>query len=311
MNVFISWSGDSSKKFAETLNEWLPMVIQAIKPFYSPEDIKKGEFWTGRIKDELKSNTTGIICIAQNNQNAPWILFEAGALANSIGKSKVYPLLFDMEITELKPPLSLFNASVFNKEEIRKILKSINSDLDDKLEEKRIDKLFDALWSEFEGKIEKIISESKDKGHKKESSRTVDDMIKEVLILQRENITRNDSIYSQMFHDILNMVNQLQASFEKNVKYLMHDNRIKSKPPKVSLYLFVQDLIRPILEPADYENLFIYGKEHELIDSFNTKYLKNINENSLYVLSDLGIIDKNNSMDLNGLRKLKAILDPF
>ena len=41
MKVFISWSGEKSKKIAEVFRDWLPQVIQAIEPFVSFEDIKR------------------------------------------------------------------------------------------------------------------------------------------------------------------------------------------------------------------------------------------------------------------------------
>ena len=40
--VFISWSGDLSKKIAEELRFWLPAVLQFVKPYFTPNDIEKG-----------------------------------------------------------------------------------------------------------------------------------------------------------------------------------------------------------------------------------------------------------------------------
>lgn len=42
MKVFISWSGETSKKVALALKAWLPNVIQALDPWMSDKDIEKG-----------------------------------------------------------------------------------------------------------------------------------------------------------------------------------------------------------------------------------------------------------------------------
>ena len=42
MKVFISWSGITSEKIGEALIDWLPKVIQRVKPYFTPEDLEKG-----------------------------------------------------------------------------------------------------------------------------------------------------------------------------------------------------------------------------------------------------------------------------
>ncbi len=42
MKVFISWSGNNSKKLGETLRDWLPAVLQVVKPYFTPSDTEKG-----------------------------------------------------------------------------------------------------------------------------------------------------------------------------------------------------------------------------------------------------------------------------
>ena len=53
MKVFISWSGENSHKVATALHDWLPYIIQAVKPFMSSGDILKGERWTDVLAREL------------------------------------------------------------------------------------------------------------------------------------------------------------------------------------------------------------------------------------------------------------------
>ena len=61
MKVFISWSGECSKKVALLFRDWLPTVIQAIDPFVSSEDIEKGARWNTDIAQELKESSFGLI----------------------------------------------------------------------------------------------------------------------------------------------------------------------------------------------------------------------------------------------------------
>ena len=77
MKVFISWSGEKSNKIANILREWIPCVIQSIKPYVSSKDIDKGARWSTDIAKELEDSHFGIICITKSNINAPWINIEA------------------------------------------------------------------------------------------------------------------------------------------------------------------------------------------------------------------------------------------
>ena len=89
MKVFISWSGDLSRELGEALREWLPSVIQSVKPFFTPNDIEKGARWGKDIANELESSSVGIFCITKENLSKPWLMFEAGALSKNLDASKV------------------------------------------------------------------------------------------------------------------------------------------------------------------------------------------------------------------------------
>src|ERR1700687_4676246 len=95
-NVFISWSGNRSKHVAEALRDWLPLVLQAAKPWASSTDIDKGSRGIAEITRALENIKVGIICLTPGNLVAKWILYEACALLKTLGK-RVCTDLLDLE----------------------------------------------------------------------------------------------------------------------------------------------------------------------------------------------------------------------
>lgn len=184
--IFISWSGELSKSLAEAIREWIPMVLQSVKPYFTPDDIEKGSRWAKEISGELAESQMGVICLTQDNQHSPWILFEAGALSKNLEESKVCPILFNFETTELKGPLASFQATKFNKEDIKKLLESINNSCNEsKLEEKKLDETFDMWWPKLEENIKSILDKSG--SNSKSQKRSDRDIIEEILELTRSN----------------------------------------------------------------------------------------------------------------------------
>jgi hypothetical protein len=47
----------------------------------SDEDIDSGARWNDSIAKSLDDTHFGIVCATRENQHAPWLIFEAGALA--------------------------------------------------------------------------------------------------------------------------------------------------------------------------------------------------------------------------------------
>ncbi len=157
MKVYICWSGDRSKEIATELRKWLPNVIQTIQPWMSDVDIKKGARWQEDISNQLKDTKLGIICLTPENLNEPWILFEAGALSKTIEKTFVCTYLFEIEPSDIKPPLSQFQATQAQKEDTKKLIYTLNNALEDKaLPEKQVDKTFELWWPELEDSLKKI-----------------------------------------------------------------------------------------------------------------------------------------------------------
>jgi uncharacterized UPF0146 family protein len=158
MKVFISWSGQLSKKLADILNNWLPSVIQAVKPYYTPEDIAKGSRWSAEIAKELEEAKIGIICLTVENLEASWIMFEAGALSKNVGTSRVCPILFGVSVTDVKGPLAQFQAAKFTKDDIKKLMGMINTELGDEgLTQSELDKAFEKWWPDLERDVLSVL----------------------------------------------------------------------------------------------------------------------------------------------------------
>ena len=83
MKVFISWSGDRSRGAADAIRRWLPGGLQAVKPYFSIDDIAKGARWESEIAKELEASRVGLLILTPENIESAWLVFEAGALANA------------------------------------------------------------------------------------------------------------------------------------------------------------------------------------------------------------------------------------
>lgn len=186
MKIFISWSGTKSKNVATFLKSWIEQIIQAADPWISV-DIDKGKKWNGEIINELSESRVGIICLTRDNLNSPWILFEAGALSKATD-SYVCTFLLDITPTDLTGPLSIFQATKFNKEDIFKLLTSINNNVKisggKSLTNENLKSLFKVFYPQLEEEINKIISESDTESQ--EEIRTDRELLEEAVQLLRK-----------------------------------------------------------------------------------------------------------------------------
>lgn len=158
MKIFISWSGDRSQSLAEAIKDWLKPILHFSEPWLSTADIRSGERWSNEIAKELQDANFGILCVTSDNLNAPWLLFEAGALAKSIDDGQVIPLLLDIEKSDLSGPLTQFQAEKTDAAGIKKLAESLNKAAAVPISEETLQTLFTALWPQLETKLAAIIS---------------------------------------------------------------------------------------------------------------------------------------------------------
>lgn len=185
MKVFLGWSGDRSYKTAQAFHDWLPKVIQAIDPFIS-SGIPKGKRWGDALAEELEETKVGILCLTRDNLNSNWILFEAGALSKT-KDAHVCTFLLDIRPTDIKEPLASFQHTAFEKEDIKKLLETINNAVKESneraLSESSLNELFETFWPQLEtmcNSIEKI------KATESAPARKDRDLLEEILSIARE-----------------------------------------------------------------------------------------------------------------------------
>tara|TARA_R110001583_G_scaffold157301_1_gene309209 strand:+ start:79 stop:1107 length:1029 start_codon:yes stop_codon:yes gene_type:complete len=238
MKVFLSWSGDASHKVALILREWLPSVIQSIVPYVSSEDIDKGARWSTDIASELADSSYGILCVTKDNLHAPWLTFEAGALSKTMDKSFVSPFLFNIKRSEVNGPILQFQSTIFQKDDIKKLLVSLNkAGTEGQLSEEKLDKALDVWYPELEknlnGLLQKLPKQEEVKVEAKREEPLANSILEEILDLSRVNqkLLRNpDSDIYKTVESMQMMLKEIiaRSEFEKDSR-LSRRRRIHPK----------------------------------------------------------------------------------
>jgi len=152
MRVFIGWSGDRSRLVAGGLKSLLEYAFEGIDVFVS-DYIEPGEAWAPRLQSELAESQFGILCLTAENFNAPWLLFEAGAMAKRFesARTRVVPYVIDgLPEAALRSPLSQFQQVHADREGTLFLVKSINALRENPQAGERLSKIFNGGWLEFE-----------------------------------------------------------------------------------------------------------------------------------------------------------------
>jgi hypothetical protein len=220
MKVFLSWSGITSHKTAIIFRDWLPSVIQSIVPYVSSEDIDKGARWSTDIAQELEDSSFGILCVTRENVHAPWLTFEAGALSKTMEKASVSPFLFDIKRSEVSGPILQFQSTIFEKEDIRKLISSLNrACASETLSDERLERAFSVWYPNLEEQLNHLHQSNTETAIIKDKEEPVDitgKILEEILDLTRNNqkLLRNPD------GEFTKEVESIKVSVEKMAKRL-------------------------------------------------------------------------------------------
>lgn len=214
MKVFISWSGETSKNVAAVIRDWLPTVLQTVKPYFTPSDIEKGARWSAEIASELDSSVAGIFCVTRENINSQWLMFEAGAISKKVDQALVCPILLGLENSDIKGPLTQFQTTLFEKAEFRKLVTTLNTaNVANVLEDSVLQMVFEKFWPDLEERVSTILSRDRAANENGAALRSEREILEEILDLSRSLAIQKAGGFKA--HNELNqLISEFMISFE-------------------------------------------------------------------------------------------------
>ncbi len=182
--VFASWSGAKSRHYATCFTTLIEHVIQGIDVYLSHATNRAGDRWFHVLSSALEESNFGVVFLTSGNKAEPWLYFEAGACSKAVSDSRLCPVLIDLEIEDIGPPLSLFHAKTVEKSQMYDLVVSINEGRESPVDPAVLSDTFNKYWPDFE----KCIGEFKDDPNApKPEKRGVEEKIDEILTLVRGN----------------------------------------------------------------------------------------------------------------------------
>ena len=154
---------------------------------------ERGVKWLAEVNAELDTHSFGVLCVTPGNVSAPWLNYEAGALAKHLGDSgRVIPYLLDFHSpSDLREPLAQFNASLADEDGTWHLVKTLNKHAEFKLDEAALLEAFGLWWPKLEVRLSEIAASST----QIPARRQIDDKIDELLDIVRDLRRTNDLMF--------------------------------------------------------------------------------------------------------------------
>jgi hypothetical protein len=191
----------------------------------SDSDIDKGSRGIEEISKALDSIEVGITCLTPENLSAPWLLFEAGALSKRIGERArlcTY-LLGGLQNGDVPQPLGMFQHTVANKQETKKMVDSINRAINPEAPV-NLDRLFERMWPDLEKDILNMPSPEKDVA----PERPLREMVGEVLDMMRADADRRKK--TEFMEKYVPLFQRLFPAIDAYVSQVMPQGTVVTPP---------------------------------------------------------------------------------
>lgn len=203
----------------------------------SESEVEKGSRSLDEIGKALADIKVGIICLTPENLERPWLLYEAGCLSKSIDERTrlcTY-LIADLEASDVRPPLGMFQATRATKEDTLKLLRTINRVVaEDSITDENLAAIFEAMWP----KLEQCLASLPSPAETVPPKRPEHELLNEILELaraqanQREKTKFIDS-YIPTFQQFLPLLQRLIADL--NRRNTQQINALMRHPDDTSL----------------------------------------------------------------------------
>ena len=261
LSVFVSWSKDRSRIVAKALHERLPRLFHAVDAWMSAESIRSGAIWGRKLSEVLDRTSFAIAVVTPENQREPWLNFEAGSIGKRVDYDDAYvvPMCIDMELGDLEPPLSRFQAILADdKESVFRMMRDIRDLLKERDRPAPSD---DALAESFElhwKYLHTAIEEAKampatDPIPARSHEDKLDEVLKAVRTLQKQAVQRHGDP-TQVYIDSLLFPDQEAVSLS-DFNRSLHARLEAMRNQKAHLHTdTVANILRQVGEPADDEN---------------------------------------------------------
>jgi TIR domain len=137
MRIFLSWSGEKSRKLASTLKKLLEQL--GFDPWMSSDALKAADHWSEAILEALETSDFCVACVTRENLQSGWMQFEAGAI------SKRFAILSGITASELTGPLALFKG--FQLDDTFRMVKDLNDARTRRMPTNELQRIFEKHWS--------------------------------------------------------------------------------------------------------------------------------------------------------------------
>jgi len=187
---------------------------------------------------QLEETSFGLICLTRENIEAPWILFEAGALSKTLDRTYVCPYLFNLDPSDLKGPLVQFQLAKANKEDTKKLVLTINRALGPAaLADNVIEDAFEIWWPKLEISLNEIRPDNPE-GQPIRSDR---ELLEEMLELTRTQVRKaidhdKDPLYKLLKTEINDFKSHIMNTMtNKDAAVLLEESRLDEEIQKAGL----------------------------------------------------------------------------